>query len=217
MATTSALASAYPSLGRAFLEEVRAGCAGKAYSDWELLALMDFETGGTFDPSLRNSSGFVGLIQFGGAAARDLGTTTRELARMTRLEQLPYVFDYLEQRSGRRGQLEDLGDLYSAVLWPPGIGKPDSYTFFQSGDGYYGPNSALDTNGDGRVTKGEATSFVADRLRGGSSGGGSPGGGWFPSAPGGVAAGPNPVVVASTFAVVAGLFTYSLTDPSSSP
>ena len=207
MATTSALASAYPSLGRAFLEKVRAGCAGKAYSDWELLALMDFETGGSFDPSITNRHGYVGLIQFGGPAARDLGTTTRELARMTRLEQLPYVFKYLEQRSGRRGQLKDLGDLYSAVLWPPGIGKPDSYTFFQRGDGYYGPNSALDTNGDGRVTKGEATSFVADRLRGGSSNGGSSGG----------VAGPNPVVVAGTFAVAAGLFTYSLTDPSSSP
>ena len=40
-----------------------------------LMAIMHFETAGTFSPSITNSLGYVGLIQFGASARKTLGTT----------------------------------------------------------------------------------------------------------------------------------------------
>jgi hypothetical protein len=191
-------------LGRAFIEKVRGYCQQKGFSEWELLALIDFETGGAFAPDVRNGSGFVGLIQFGQAAARDLGTTRDALAQMGRLEQLDFVFAYIDQREARCGAFTDLGDLYSSVLWPPGIGQPDDFVFFQQGDGRYEANASLDTSGDGRITKGEAVSFVRDRLRGGT---------WTaPLRAAGMTARAPGLAAAGSVAVAAGLLTYSLTN-----
>ena len=51
-----------------------------------LYAVMSFETGGTFDPAQKNmaGSGATGLIQFIPSTAEGLGTSTSELARMTK-------------------------------------------------------------------------------------------------------------------------------------
>lgn len=57
--------------------------------------LMAFETGGTFDPSLHNGIGYYGLIQFGADAATDMGVTTGQLASMSRVQQMEYVYKYL--------------------------------------------------------------------------------------------------------------------------
>ena len=175
MASVSALQRAYPQLERAFLDKVRHHTRGKQYTAWELLALMDFETAGTFAPDQWNLAGhnYVGLIQFGAAAAQDLGTTLGELEQMSRLEQVEYVFQYLDQRARWYGPLTDIYDLYSAVLWPAGIGQPLDYVFFRQGDGKYYANDSLDYNGDGTVTKKEAGRQVARRLRGGRMGGGA--------------------------------------------
>ena len=61
----------------------------KINPDW-LMAIMAFETGGTFSPSVQNAAGSsaTGLIQFTSATAVGLGTTTAALARMTAVEQL---------------------------------------------------------------------------------------------------------------------------------
>ena len=48
-----------------------------------ILAVMSFETGGTFNPAIRNGIGATGLIQFLPSTARGLGTTTDALARMS--------------------------------------------------------------------------------------------------------------------------------------
>jgi len=47
-----------------------------------LLAVMSFETGGSFSPSETNFIGATGLIQFIPDTARGLGTSTAQLARM---------------------------------------------------------------------------------------------------------------------------------------
>ena len=49
-----------------------------------LLAVMNFETGGTFDPAVKNraGSGATGLIQFMPSTAKGLGTSTDALAKM---------------------------------------------------------------------------------------------------------------------------------------
>jgi len=126
-----------------------------------ILAVMDFETGGTFDTSERNAagSGATGLIQFMPSTAEALGTSTEELSRMSRAEQLVYVERYFDQFQGRI-QGGSVDDLYMSVLWPRAIGKADGYPIFQQGTIAYEQNRGLDTNGDGQVTKFEAAAKV---------------------------------------------------------
>ena len=135
----------------------------------DLLRIMQFETGGSFDPAQRNAvgSGATGLIQFMPATAKSLGTTTDKLAQMSRVEQLGFVEKYFE------GTLKgvknpDISDLYMAVLWPRAVGKPQDYVLFRKGTKAYSQNNGLDLSGDGTITKAEATSKVLGRTGGGS-------------------------------------------------
>lgn len=126
-----------------------------------LMAIMDFETGGTFNPAEPNQagSGATGLIQFMPKTARSLGTSTAELAQMSQTEQLVYVEKYFDQ-FGSRLEGGNVDDLYMAVLWPKAIGKPDGYPIFRSGTIAYRQNAGLDHNKDGTVTKYEAATKV---------------------------------------------------------
>ncbi|WP_299248753.1 M23 family metallopeptidase [uncultured Aquimarina sp.] len=97
-------------------------------ANW-LMSIMALETGRTFDPSITNSLGYTGLIQFGTPAATDLGTTTDALRAMTILEQLEYVEKYFERR---KSKLLTLTDIYLAVLYPNAAGNgnnPDYVVF----------------------------------------------------------------------------------------
>lgn len=126
-----------------------------------LMSCMAFESGRTFSPSIRNlaGSGATGLIQFMPATARDLGTTTDELARMTAEDQLNYVYKYFRPYSGR---LRTLADVYMAILWPKAVGQPEGFVLFDRGrqPTAYRQNAGLDANRDGQVTKLEAASKV---------------------------------------------------------
>ncbi len=165
------LATYYPALDGRFLSEAEAASARLGIETRWLLAIMDFETGGRFSPSVRNPySGFVGLIQFGPAAASDLGTTTARLAAMSAVEQLAYVEDYFRMRIRQHGPLGSLEDAYMAVLYPPAIGKPDDWVLFRIPEVAYDQNSGLDQSGDGTVTKAEATAPVRRRLKGSAGG-----------------------------------------------
>ncbi len=132
-----------------------------------LMACMAFETGETFDPSIRNAvgSGAVGLIQFMPATAQSLGTSTEALARMSPVAQLDYVQLYF---APHRGRLKNLADVYMAILWPGAVGKPDSHVLFDRRDPRYPrryvQNAGLDINKDGRITKGEAAAKVMRKL-----------------------------------------------------
>ena len=128
-----------------------------------LMAVMHFETAGSFSPSVRNPySGATGLIQFMPRTARDLGTSTEALARMTPEGQLSYVWTYLKPYAWRLSTLEDT---YMAVLWPAGIGTPNDAVLWSGPDGaVYRQNRGLDINSDGRVTKAEASHHVRQRY-----------------------------------------------------
>src|SRR6185503_6257659 len=128
-----------------------------------LMAVMSFESGGTFSPSVRNAagSGATGLIQFMPSTAKALGTTVEKLAAMTAEEQLDYVRAYFAPQSGK---LKNVEDTYMAVLWPAGIGKGSAHVIFRKGDGRYEQNAGLDSNGDGEVTVGEAAGKVSAIL-----------------------------------------------------
>lgn len=174
--TTATLQSAYPRLSWDFLDRTRLMAGRLGISAWHALAVMDFETGGTFSPQIKNPySGFVGLIQFGPDAATEVCTTLYALEQMTAVEQLEYVERYFRMRQ-RIGALRHLEDVYMAVLYPLAIGRPQSYVLFSMPSVAYEQNAHLDLDGDGAVTKAEASTPVRMRLRGGSTDGPVPGG-----------------------------------------
>ena len=151
-----------------FQAEVSAVAERLGVSEADLMAVMSFETGGTFDPGIRNAagSGATGLIQFMPSTAAGLGTSTGALAGMSRVQQMQYVEKYLSNKGVKGG---NLSDLYMAVLFPAAVGKSDDFVLFGNGatvPGFgagskaYSQNSGLDKNGDGSVTKAEASAKV---------------------------------------------------------
>lgn len=131
-----------------------------------LMACMAFESAETFQPDITNGagSGAIGLIQFMPSTASHLGTTTEKLAAMTAEDQLNYVWKYFAPHKGR---LTNLGDIYMAILWPAGIGKPDDWNLFVKGSPrpqLYLQNKGLDLDKDGDVSRAEATRKVQQKL-----------------------------------------------------
>jgi hypothetical protein len=127
-----------------------------------LMAVMSFETGGTFSPSIRNpASGATGLIQFIGPTAVGLGTSLSALAQMTAIEQLDYVEKSFRSFTSR---LQTLEDTYMAVLLPSAVGKGMAHVLFTSPTIAYQQNRGLDSNGNGRITVAEAATLVASRI-----------------------------------------------------
>jgi murein DD-endopeptidase MepM/ murein hydrolase activator NlpD len=150
----------------AFIAEVEAMAQRLGTQPEYLLAVMSFETGGSFSPGVRNGagSGATGLIQFMPTTARELGTSTDALSRMSAFDQLQYVERYFNNRSDP-GDLNTLEGVYTTVLYGSPRPDPDS-TLFSQGGAAYRMNAPLDLNRDGRITAGEATSFVRQRIDG---------------------------------------------------
>lgn len=136
----------------------------------DLLRIISFETGGTFNPAERNraGSGATGLIQFTEQTAKALGTTTEALAKMTPEQQLDYVEKYLTPYKGKLGNLKDA---YLAVLKPAALGQGlDAPLFTREHDPLaYRQNAGLDTGGKGQVTVGDALGAVMRTTTGGGT------------------------------------------------
>lgn len=130
-----------------------------------LMAVIAFETGETFSPSIRNmaGSGAVGLIQFMPNTARGLGTTAEALSEMTAEDQINYVYRYLRPYKGR---MKTLADVYMAVLWPAAVGKTDESALWSraSHPTTYSQNAGLDVDKDGIILKREAAAKVQEKL-----------------------------------------------------
>ena len=81
----------------------------------DLISLFGLETGGKYDPSIQNSIGATGLIQFMPRTAKGLGTSVDALARMSALQQLDYVYKYLDRGAK---PYKDVTDLYMQIFYP---------------------------------------------------------------------------------------------------
>lgn len=140
-----------------FMESVETVSSNLGIPSEDLLRAMHFETGGTFSTSIKNPTGSAtGLIQFVEPTAKSLGTSTAELAKMTREEQMVYVEKYLTPYKGR---MKDFGDIYMAIHLPVAIGKSNDYVIYDNQTlrtRAYKQNKGLDANKDGKVTRGEA-------------------------------------------------------------
>lgn len=95
--------------------------------------------------------------------AAALGTTTDELAKMTAVEQLDYVYKYFKMVGLKPGS--NLQDLYMGVFMPAAMGKGPDHVLGQRGaPGFsgkvYDQNSGLDKNKDGIITVADATQTV---------------------------------------------------------
>lgn len=149
----------------AFMGKVNTVSTDLGINPTDLLRVIEFETGKSFSPAVKSpNSSATGLIQFMGATAKDLGTTTEALANMSRAEQMDYVAKYL---APYKGKIKNFGDLYLAVHWPKAIGKDEAYVMYEKGSKEYDANKNLDTNGDGTVTRGETIARVLSGTGGG--------------------------------------------------
>jgi hypothetical protein len=155
--TASDIAAAYPNAGAALAKRIVEVAKRLGIPDPGWLAnLMNFETGGSFDPGIRNrSSGATGLIQFMPKTAAGMGTTTDALARMSQLEQMDWVERYLERKTDRG--MSEPTDVYMAVFFPVAMGKGADFSIYDwyvrnrgqgAADGYLRQNAGIETAGD---------------------------------------------------------------------
>lgn len=137
-----------------FMAKVDTLAAEHGINRTDILKAIQFETAGSFSPSQKSgTSNAMGLIQFIPSTAKELGTSTKELAAMTRAQQMDYVSAYLEKH---KGKIRGFDDLYMAIHWPAAVGKDNDYEMYAKGSKAYKANKGLDINKDGVVTKGEA-------------------------------------------------------------
>lgn len=128
-----------------------------------LMACMAFETGETFNASIKNAvgSGAVGLIQFMPSTAKGIGTSTDALSKMSAVAQLDYVKRYFTHFKGR---LKTLEDVYMAILYPAAVGKSSGHVLFQEGKKTYTQNKGFDANSDGKITLKEISHKVYEKY-----------------------------------------------------
>lgn len=145
--TTPELLAEYPGIDDPFLaQKIVDVSKNLEISPSVLGGVIDYESGGSFDPAKPNEagSGAIGLIQFMPNTARGLlheageegfapskdknirdqrkAAATERFANMTAVEQMDWVEKYLAPYKGRLKTVEDIG---LAVFYPKAIGKPD--------------------------------------------------------------------------------------------
>lgn len=109
-------------------------CKRLNMNPFHLANIINFESAGSFSPSQRNLAGgsAVGLIQFITKTAKDLGTTTSELASMTGPEQMKYVEKYFAKVKKQTGaDLQKAEDIAMSVFFPLAVGKGPDYNIFE--------------------------------------------------------------------------------------
>lgn len=116
-----------------FLAKVSQVAAKYGTTQLEFLAFMHFESAGTMSPAIKNSLGYVGLIQFGRQACAGLSReykttiTTDMLRQMSRVQQMEWVEKYFDmwQKIMRIPNPIDGGKMYMIVALPAHANKPD--------------------------------------------------------------------------------------------
>lgn len=124
-----------------------------------LFDAVSFETGGTFDPTIKNSiSGAIGLIQFMPSTAVGLGTTVNELSKMDFDSQLIWVEKYFKNSGQLNNIKSDWLNVYLTIFFPAAIKQNDNYILQTSkltAQKIASQNQIFDLNKDKKITKGE--------------------------------------------------------------
>ncbi len=99
-----------------------------------LRKIIKFETAGTFSPTSHDPWNVsIGLIGFTERTARGLGTSKAELAKMTAVEQLDYVYKFYKKNGLKPGS--DVGTMYMLTFMPAYAYAPDSKVLGKKGGG----------------------------------------------------------------------------------
>lgn len=144
----------------AFEEKVREVAEDlKIAPEW-LMAVMHAES--RFDASVSNhkGSGATGLIQWMPATAKDFNVTVEKLRNMNHIEQLDFVYKYLDAKRKKHRQYENLTDLYLSILYPRALDEEYCFSLYSNPSSAYKMNAGLDEDKDGRVTVQDIDKFV---------------------------------------------------------
>jgi hypothetical protein len=99
-----------------------------------LRKIIKFETAGTFSPTSHDPWNIsIGLIGFTERTAKGLGTSKAELAKMTAVQQLDYVYKFYQKNGLRPGS--DVGTMYMLTFMPAYAYAPDSKVLGKKGGG----------------------------------------------------------------------------------
>lgn len=153
----------------AFVTKVKQVCSRLGINPNWLMAIMYFESAGSFSPSITNSIGATGLIQFMPNTAIGLGTTTAALRNLTAVQQLDWVekyyktnFKYLKIKA-----TESYVDTYLVTFFPAAVGKPLDYviqTKSISASKIASQNPIFDINKDQKITISEVQLAILKKI-----------------------------------------------------
>jgi hypothetical protein len=148
----------------AFIAKVKEVASKLGINPNWLMAIMYWESARTFSPSITNSIGATGLIQFMPSTAIGLGTTTAALRQMTAVQQMDYVYKYyLPYKS----KITNYIDCYLVTFFPAAVGKGDSFIIQTSklpASLIAKQNPAFDINKDKKITVGEIKQVMLKKL-----------------------------------------------------
>ncbi len=144
-----------------FLQKIRKISKKLAIEPNWLMAAMKFES--NINPAAVNSiSGATGLIQFMPTTAVGLGTTTAQLKRMTNVQQLDYVYEYL---SKFKNKMNSPVDVYLSIFYPKAVDMKINSVIGGSRSGVIASqNKGFDVNNDNEISKKEIQQVYYQRL-----------------------------------------------------
>ncbi len=85
-----------------------------------------------------------------------LGVKFDDFIQMTDLQQLEFARKFYLKA---KGKLRTMNDVFTYTFFPKALGKPDSYIIAVRGEPAYDQNHQMDTDGSGKITKGEAAAI----------------------------------------------------------
>ncbi|MDR2962729.1 MAG: transglycosylase SLT domain-containing protein [Bacteroidales bacterium] len=139
----------------AFLQKVHSICGSLGIKgDW-LMAVMAMESR-LNHRAVNPTGGATGLIQFMPKTANALGTTCDALCAMTNVQQLDYVYKYLNTY---KGKMNCFTDVYLAVFYPAAMGKAESYIIAAPGSKVAQQN-AIFQDATGAITVGSFKNYI---------------------------------------------------------
>jgi len=155
----------------AFINKVRQVAFNLNVNPNWLMVIMNFESAGSFSPSRwggKNKS-YVGLIQFGNLAAKEMKTTTKALSQMSAVQQLDYVEIYYKKwyKMLKMKFPKSFVDFYLITLFPSKANKGHNAVIESRGipaKSFAKVNPKFRTNARGGVTVGEVHRVLISEL-----------------------------------------------------
>jgi hypothetical protein len=147
-----------------FVEKVKTVASNLGINPNWLMAIMYWESAKTFSPTITNSIGATGLIQFMPKTAMSLGTSTGALRLMSAVQQLDYVYKYYLPY---KNKIQSYVDCYLITFFPIALGKSENFVLQAKDISAYAiasSNPAFDLNKDGKVTVAEIKQKMLEQL-----------------------------------------------------